>query len=100
VRGGGRVLAQQPYPLVVDLLVVPGRLRQEPLQPLDLTVLGPLESGEIEAQWRSIALLDKAGPPDLQAIEAVRRLSTVRAAELANVMSQFEARWTEEEGRR
>jgi hypothetical protein len=38
--GGGRVLAQQLHPLVVDLLVVPGRLRQEPLQPLDLAVLG------------------------------------------------------------
>jgi hypothetical protein len=61
---------------------------------------GPLESGEIEAQWRSIALLDKADRPDPQAIEAVQRLSTVRAAELANVMPQFEARWTEEAGRR
>jgi hypothetical protein len=61
---------------------------------------GPLESGEIEAQRRSIALLDKVGPPDPQAIEAVRRLSTVRAAELANVMPQFEARWIEEAGRR
>src|SRR5215211_843729 len=40
IGGGGRVLAQQLHPLVIDLLVVPGRLRQEPLQPLDLTVLG------------------------------------------------------------
>jgi len=39
VGGGGRVLAQQPHALVVDLLVIPGRLGQEPLQPLDLTVL-------------------------------------------------------------
>jgi hypothetical protein len=39
VRGGGQVLAQQPHALVVDLLVIPGRLGQEPLQPLDLTVL-------------------------------------------------------------
>ena len=60
---------------------------------------GPLKSGEIEAQWRSIALLEKAGPPDLQAIEAVRRLSRTRATELANVMPQFKARWTEEAGR-
>jgi hypothetical protein len=36
VRGDGRVLAQQPHPLVVDALVIPGRLREEPLQPLDL----------------------------------------------------------------
>ena len=43
VGGGGRVLAQQPHPPVVDLLVVPGRLRQEPLQPLDLAVLGPAD---------------------------------------------------------
>jgi hypothetical protein len=28
------------HPLVVDLLVVPGRLGQEPLQPLDLAMLG------------------------------------------------------------
>src|SRR5512132_430724 len=39
--GGGRILPQQPHPLVVDLLGVPGRFRQEPLQPLDLAVLGP-----------------------------------------------------------
>jgi len=37
---GGRVLAQQLDPLLVDGLVVPGRLRQKPLQPLDLAVLG------------------------------------------------------------
>jgi hypothetical protein len=40
MRDGGRILAQQSHPPVVDLLVVPGRLRQEPLQPLDLVVLG------------------------------------------------------------
>lgn len=39
-------------------------------------------------------------PGDPQAIEAVRRLSTVRAAELVNVIPQFEARWIEEAGRR
>src|SRR5512132_3721643 len=39
--GGGRILPQQPHPLVVDLLVVPGRFRQERLQPRDLAVLGP-----------------------------------------------------------
>ena len=41
IGGGGRVLAQQPHPPVVDHLVVPGRFRKEPLQPLDLAVLGP-----------------------------------------------------------
>jgi hypothetical protein len=40
VRGGGGVIAQEPNPPVVDLLVVPGRFRQEELQPLDLAVLG------------------------------------------------------------
>jgi hypothetical protein len=40
IGGGGRVLAQQLHPSVVDHLVVPGRFREEPLQPLDLTVLG------------------------------------------------------------
>jgi hypothetical protein len=40
MRGGGRVLAQQLHPPIVDLPVVPSRLRQEPLQPLDLTMLG------------------------------------------------------------
>jgi hypothetical protein len=40
IGGGGRVLAQQLHPPVVDLLVVPGRFRKEPLQPLDLAVLG------------------------------------------------------------
>ncbi len=37
---GGRVGLQQLDPLLVDGLVVPGRFRQEPLQPLDLAVLG------------------------------------------------------------
>src|SRR5215211_4146770 len=36
--GGGRVLAQPPHPPIVDLLVVPGRLRQEPLQPLGVVL--------------------------------------------------------------
>jgi hypothetical protein len=40
VGGGGRVGLQEFDPLLVDLLMVPGRLRQEPLQPLDLAVLG------------------------------------------------------------
>jgi hypothetical protein len=40
VRGGGWFFTQQLHPLGVDLLVVPGRLRHEPLQPLDLAVLG------------------------------------------------------------
>jgi hypothetical protein len=40
VGRGGRVGAQQLDPPLVDLFVVPGRLRQEPLQPLDLAVLG------------------------------------------------------------
>ena len=41
VRGGGRVLARHPHAPLVDPLVIPGRLREEPLQPLDLAVLGP-----------------------------------------------------------
>jgi hypothetical protein len=40
VRRGRRIRAQQLDPALVDGLVVPGRLRQEPLQPLDLAVLG------------------------------------------------------------
>ena len=40
VRRGHRVGAQQLDPALVDRLVVPARLRQEPLQPLDLTMLG------------------------------------------------------------
>ena len=87
----------------VDFLLAHNLLREELLIQRDEDPElppGPLELGEIAAQWRSIAVLDKAGPPDLEAIEAARRLSTVRAAELANVMPQFEARWTEEAERR
>jgi hypothetical protein len=40
VRAGGRVLAEQPHAALVDLFMVPGRLREKPLQPLDLAVLG------------------------------------------------------------
>ncbi len=40
MRRGGRVGLEQPDPLLVDRLVVPGRFRQEPLQPLHLAVLG------------------------------------------------------------
>jgi hypothetical protein len=40
VRRGDRVGLQQRDPPLVDRLVVPGRLRQEPLQPLDLAMLG------------------------------------------------------------
>ena len=40
VWGGGWVFTQHLHPLGVDLLVVPARLRQKPLQPLDLAVLG------------------------------------------------------------
>jgi hypothetical protein len=40
VRHGCRIRAQQLDPALVDRLVIPGRLRQEPLQPLDLAVLG------------------------------------------------------------
>ena len=40
MRSGRRVLPQQLHAPLVDLVVVPGRLREEPLQPLDLTVLG------------------------------------------------------------
>jgi hypothetical protein len=38
-RRGRRIRTQQLDPPLVDLLVVPGRLREEPLQPLDLAVL-------------------------------------------------------------
>src|SRR4029453_15046514 len=37
------LIGSPPPPLVVDLLVVPSRLREEPLQPLDLAVLGPAD---------------------------------------------------------
>src|SRR5215218_2297030 len=37
--GGGRVFPQQLDAALVELLVVPSRFREEPLQPLDLTVL-------------------------------------------------------------
>ena len=60
---------------------------------------GPLESGEIEAQWESIALLDKKDRPDARVIEAVRRLSRTRAAELTKTMPEFARRWTEEQAR-
>jgi NAD(P)-dependent dehydrogenase (short-subunit alcohol dehydrogenase family) len=40
MRRGGRVGLQQFDPLLVDRLVVPGRLREEPLQPLHLAMLG------------------------------------------------------------
>jgi hypothetical protein len=40
VRRGRRIRAQQLDPLLVDRLMIPGRLRQEPLQPLHLAVLG------------------------------------------------------------
>jgi hypothetical protein len=40
VRGGGWIRAHQLHPPVVDGLVIPGRLRQKPLQPLDFTMLG------------------------------------------------------------
>ena len=36
---GGRVFPQQLDAALVELLVIPSRFRQEPLQPLDLTVL-------------------------------------------------------------
>jgi hypothetical protein len=64
VRGGGRVLAQQPYPLLVDYLMVPSRFREEPLQPLDLTVLrthhrlgaGQPGQGLVAIPWQQQAL--------------------------------------------
>ncbi len=64
VWGGGWVFTQQLHPLGVDLLVVPGRLRQEPLQPLDLTVLstgdrlGPGQPGQglVAIPWQQQAL--------------------------------------------
>jgi hypothetical protein len=64
IGGGGRVLAQQPHPPLVDLFVVPGRFRQEPLQPLDLAVLGTGDrlgvgqsgQGLVAVAWRQQAL--------------------------------------------
>jgi hypothetical protein len=62
--GGGQVLAQPPHPPLVDHLVVPGRFRQEPLQPLDLAVLGPSDrlgpgqpgQGLVPIAWQQQAL--------------------------------------------
>src|SRR5512132_2393431 len=39
-RDGGWVLAEQTHAALVDLVVVPRRFREEPLQPLDFAVLG------------------------------------------------------------
>ena len=39
--GGGRVLHSSRTRRSLTTLVVPGRFREEPLQPLDLAVLGP-----------------------------------------------------------
>lgn len=60
---------------------------------------GPLMMNEIDAQWTSISLLDKRDHPDAQALEAVRRLSEIRAAELAAIMPEFALRWREEAAR-
>jgi hypothetical protein len=64
VRGGGRVLAQQSHPPLVNHLVIPGRFREEPLQPLDLTVLrthhrfgaGQPGQGLVAIPWQQQAL--------------------------------------------
>ena len=73
VRGGGRVLAQHPHAPLVDLLVIPGRLRQEPLQPLDLMVLrpsdrlGPGQPGQglvaIARQQQALQVVAEAATP-------------------------------------
>jgi hypothetical protein len=58
--------------LVVDLLVIPGRLREEPLQPLDLAVLGtddrlgPGQPGQrlvaITRQQQALQIVTQATP--------------------------------------
>ncbi len=61
---GRRVGLEQPDPLLVDGLVVPGRLRQEPLQPLGLAVLGAHDwfgvgqggQGLVAVSWQQQAL--------------------------------------------
>jgi hypothetical protein len=52
---------------MVDLLVVPGRLREEPLQPLDLTMLGTDDRlGAGQPGQRLVAI-----PRQQQALEVV-----------------------------
>jgi hypothetical protein len=61
---GGQVLTKQAHAALVDLLVVPGRLRQEPLQPLDFAVLGAADrlgagqpgQGLVAVAWQQQAL--------------------------------------------
>jgi len=64
VRAGGRVGLEQLDAALVDGLAVPGRLRQEPLQPLDLAVLGAGDrlavgqrgQGLVAVSWQQQAL--------------------------------------------
>lgn len=53
---------------------------------------GPLERAEIGAQRTSLGLLDVGYAPDAQALEAVRRLSRLRAGELARALPEFTRR--------
>jgi hypothetical protein len=53
---------------------------------------GPLERAEVGAQRTSLDLLDVGYAPDAQALEAVRRLSRLRAGELARVLPEFTGR--------
>ena len=46
VRGSGRVLTQQPHPPLVEQLMIPGRLGQEPLQPP--SSLAVQDAGQVE----------------------------------------------------
>jgi hypothetical protein len=53
---------------------------------------GPLKRAEIGAQQTSLDLLDVGYAPDAQALEAVRRLSRLRAEELARALPEFARR--------
>ena len=76
VRRGRRVGHQQPDPLLVDGLVVPARLRQEPLQPLDLAVLGAHDRLGIGQPGQR--LVPVAGRQ--QALEVVAQAAALRQA--------------------
>lgn len=50
---------------------------------------GPLEGAEIRAQRTSLDLLDAGSSPDPQALDSVRRLSRLRAEDLARLLPEF-----------
>jgi hypothetical protein len=76
VGRGGRVGLQQLDPLPVDGLVVPGRLRQEPLQPLDLAMLGA--GDRLGVGQRGQGLVAVAGQQ--QALQVVAQAAALRHA--------------------